>query len=83
MLEIHDRKTLTCLGGDNPYLNGAWEPCATEWTASTPTLKVLQGEIPRDLQGVYMRNGHNQVHAPGDENEDDAQADRVGTSFCH
>ncbi len=64
MLEIHDRKTLTCLGSDNPYLNGAWEPCDTEWTASTPTLKVLQGEIPKDLQGVYMRNGHNQVHAP-------------------
>ncbi len=64
MLEIHDRKTLTCLGSDNPYLNGAWEPCDTEWTASTPTLKVVQGEIPKDLHGVYMRNGHNQVHAP-------------------
>jgi carotenoid cleavage dioxygenase len=64
MRDIIQKKSLTCLGSDNPYLNGAWEPCDTEWTASTPALKVLAGEIPRDLHGVYMRNGHNQVHAP-------------------
>jgi carotenoid cleavage dioxygenase-like enzyme len=22
------------------------------------------GDIPKDLNGVYLRNGHNQVHAP-------------------
>jgi len=46
---------------ENPYLNGAWKPCDTEWTASTPDLQVI-GEVPRDLNGVYLRNGHNPVH---------------------
>ena len=63
MLEVTHRVALGCLPSDNPYLNGAWEPTDTEWTASTPDLKVT-GEIPRDLAGVYLRNGHNQVHAP-------------------
>ena len=63
MLEIHSRVQRTCLPSDNPYLNGAWEPTDTEWTASTPDLQVI-GEVPKDLAGVYLRNGHNQVHAP-------------------
>ena len=48
---------------ENPYLNEAWKPCDTEWTVTTPDLEVV-GEIPRDLHGVYLRNGHNQVHEP-------------------
>ncbi len=63
MLETFNRVTLGCLPSENPYLNGAWEPTDTEWTASTPDLKVT-GEVPRDLAGIYLRNGHNQIHAP-------------------
>ncbi len=48
---------------ENPYLNEAWKPCDTKWTVTTPDLEVV-GEIPRDLHGVYLRNGHNQVHEP-------------------
>ncbi|MBM3361753.1 MAG: carotenoid oxygenase [Betaproteobacteria bacterium] len=62
MLETFNRVQLGCLPSENPYLNGAWEPTDTEWTASTPDLKI-QGELPRDLAGIYLRNGHNQVHA--------------------
>ena len=63
MLEIHSKVQLTCLPSDNPYLIGAWEPSDTEWTATSPDLQVI-GDIPKDLNGVYLRNGHNQVHAP-------------------
>ena len=62
MLEVHDKVVLECLPSDNPYLNDGWRPTDTEWTASTPDLKVI-GEIPKDLNGVYLRNGHNQIHA--------------------
>ena len=54
---------LGCLPSDNPYLNGGHQPTDNEWTASTPELKVI-GEVPKDLNGVYLRNGHNQIHAP-------------------
>jgi carotenoid cleavage dioxygenase-like enzyme len=48
---------------DHPYLNDAWKPCDTEWTVTSPDLEVI-GDLPRDLNGVYLRNGHNQVHEP-------------------
>lgn len=63
MAKVHNRVTLTCLETDNPYLRGAWEPTDTEWTAEHGDLEII-GEVPRDLAGIYMRNGHNQVHAP-------------------
>lgn len=63
MIDVFNRRTLGCLPSDNPYLTGAWEPTDTEWTADGAGLKVI-GEIPKDLAGIYMRNGHNQVHAP-------------------
>ncbi|GAB2514623.1 carotenoid oxygenase family protein [Microbulbifer agarilyticus] len=43
----------------HPYLNGAWTPNFTEFTATD--LEVI-GEIPRDIDGVYIRNTENQVH---------------------
>ena len=63
MLEVHSKRTLSCLPTDNPYMLENWLPTDTEWTASTPDLEVI-GEIPKDLNGVYLRNGHNQIHAP-------------------
>lgn len=48
---------------DNPYLNGPHKPIDIEYTARGPDLTVV-GEVPKDLQGMYVRNGHNQVHEP-------------------
>lgn len=47
----------------NPYLLGVFAPVRTEITADD--LQVI-GEIPRDLNGVYLRNGPNRrFDAPG------------------
>ena len=45
----------------HPYLNGAWTPNYTEFTATD--LEVI-GEIPKDIDGIYIRNTENQVHEP-------------------
>ena len=45
----------------NPYLGGPYAPIDTEIDASN--LHVI-GEIPRDLDGVYLRNGPNPQHDP-------------------
>lgn len=46
---------------DHPYLNGAWEPIYTEYDATD--MEVI-GEIPKDIEGVYLRNCENPVHEP-------------------
>ncbi|MDI2125884.1 carotenoid oxygenase family protein [Yinghuangia seranimata] len=43
-------------GEENPYLLGVYAPVDTEISADD--LEVI-GEIPRDLNGVYLRNGPN------------------------
>lgn len=48
---------------ENPFLKGPFQPTTKEWTADTSSLKVT-GEIPRDLNGIYVRNTHNQLHEP-------------------
>ncbi|BBZ31836.1 carotenoid oxygenase family protein [Mycolicibacterium confluentis] len=45
---------------DHPYRAGPWRPQNTEWQADD--LTVLEGEIPRDLDGVYLRNTENPLH---------------------
>ncbi len=45
--------------GDHPYLNGAWTPNHEEYDA---TDMAVIGEIPRDIDGVYLRNTENPVH---------------------
>ena len=47
---------------NHPYLNGAWTPQMEEVTASE--LEVIEGEIPSDFDGVYLRNTENQLHQP-------------------
>ncbi|WP_062344553.1 carotenoid oxygenase family protein [Herbidospora yilanensis] len=49
-------KVLDESGEDNPYLLGVYAPVQEELTADQ--LEVV-GEIPRDLNGVYLRNGPN------------------------
>lgn len=46
---------------DHPYLTGAWAPAHEEWDATG--MEVI-GEIPKDLDGVYLRNTENPVHEP-------------------
>ena len=46
---------------DHPYMQGAWETFYDEFNATN--LDVI-GEIPKDLEGVYIRNTENQVHEP-------------------
>lgn len=45
----------------NPYLLGVYAPVHTE--IDSGDLEVI-GEIPRDLNGVYLRNGPNPRYAP-------------------
>ena len=40
----------------HPYRTGAWRPQHREWTA---TDMPITGEIPADLNGVYLRNTEN------------------------
>jgi len=47
---------------NHPYLNGAWTPQHEEVTASD--LDVIEGRIPDDIDGVYLRNTENQLHQP-------------------
>lgn len=47
---------------NHPYLNGAWTPLHEEVTAIG--LDVIEGAIPQDIDGVYLRNTENQVHQP-------------------
>ena len=45
---------------DHPYRTGPWRPQTTEWDADD--LTVVEGEIPHDLDGVYLRNTENPLH---------------------
>jgi carotenoid cleavage dioxygenase-like enzyme len=54
--------TTTLRPSDHPYLTGAWTPLHEEVTASD--LEVLEGKVPTDIDGVYLRNTENQIHEP-------------------
>jgi len=45
---------------DHPYRTGPWRPQTTEWDADD--LIVVEGEVPHDLDGVYLRNTENPLH---------------------
>ena len=47
---------------NHPYLNGAWTPQHEELTATD--LEVIEGMIPSDIDGIYLRNTENQLHQP-------------------
>ena len=44
---------------DHPYLNGAWTPNYEEYDAND--MEVI-GEIPADIDGIYVRNTENPVY---------------------
>ena len=54
-------RALTTLPSDDehPYRTGAWQPQSTEWRADD--LEVI-GDLPADLDGMYLRNTENPVH---------------------
>ena len=45
---------------DHPYRTGPWRPQTNEWDADD--LAAVEGEIPRDLDGIYLRNTENPLH---------------------
>ena len=45
---------------DHPYRTGPWRPQTTEWHADD--LTVVEGAIPADLDGIYLRNTENPLH---------------------
>ena len=45
----------------NPYLAGDYAPVVDE---SSIALRVIEGELPRDLRGTYVRNGPNPAMPP-------------------
>lgn len=53
------RVPATLSASDHPYLNGAWTPNFDEYDAAD--MEVV-GEIPTDLDGIYVRNTENPVH---------------------
>lgn len=44
---------------DHPYMNGYWTPNYDEYDAND--MEVI-GEIPTDIDGIYVRNTENPVH---------------------
>lgn len=48
-------------GVENPYLRGFHAPIAHEMTAED---LIVEGELPADLYGAYVRNGPNALHTP-------------------
>lgn len=57
--EIVRTVTSTLTPSNHPYLNGAWTPLHEEVNATD--MEVI-GEIPPDLNGIYVRNTENPVH---------------------
>lgn len=56
-----NRVAATLRPNEHPYMNGAWTPTHEEWDAADLT---VIGEIPKDLDGIYVRNTENPVHDP-------------------
>ncbi|MGH8617456.1 MAG: carotenoid oxygenase family protein [Burkholderiales bacterium] len=62
MVERQPPVVVTLQPGEHPYLNGPWTPQHAEVNAAD--LDVLEGAIPTDLDGMYLRNSQVPVHQP-------------------
>ena len=58
--EIIRRVASDITPGDHPYLQGAWTPLHEEVNATE--MRLLEGRIPSDIDGVYLRNTQNPVY---------------------
>jgi carotenoid cleavage dioxygenase len=56
---VHSVRSTLPDDDDHPYRTGAWLPNRREWQADELD---VEGEIPADLAGVYLRNTENPVH---------------------
>jgi carotenoid cleavage dioxygenase len=61
-VEVVERIHGTLRPSNHPYLNGPFTPTMVEVNATE--LDVISGAIPKDIDGVYLRNTQNQVHQP-------------------
>jgi carotenoid cleavage dioxygenase-like enzyme len=61
MVKIEREIPLRLTPGNNPFLTGLFAPVSREITADEPP---VIGEIPKDLEGVYLRNGPNPTLEP-------------------
>ncbi|MFZ9445723.1 MAG: carotenoid oxygenase family protein, partial [Ilumatobacteraceae bacterium] len=52
----HEFVSLLPADDTHPYRTGAWRPQNREWTDLEPP---VEGELPSDLNGVYLRNCEN------------------------
>lgn len=57
--QLVNRIKPTIAPNNHPYMNGVWTPNYEEYDACD--MQVI-GEIPRDADGVYLRNTENPVH---------------------
>ena len=57
---VHTWSSLIPADDDHPYRTGAWRPQVTEYDADD--LDVVEGAIPAELDGVYLRNTENPIH---------------------
>ncbi len=61
-VQIHERfESRLPADDEHPYRTGAWRPQATEYDAWDLD---VEGEIPRDLAGTYLRNTENPLLPP-------------------
>ena len=63
MSQVVDNEFESLLPQDDahPYRTGAWRPQTKEWTA---TAMAVEGKIPDDFAGTYLRNTENPL-VPG------------------
>ncbi len=63
-MKVHKHPPIntTLRPSEHPYLSGPWTPLREEVDAED--LDVIEGRIPADIDGVYLRNTENQVHEP-------------------
>jgi carotenoid cleavage dioxygenase-like enzyme len=56
---VNEERGTLALDDEHPYRTGAWQPNMQEYNVTEP--EVI-GEIPADLNGIYLRNTENPVH---------------------
>ncbi|HMC40604.1 MAG TPA: carotenoid oxygenase family protein [Acidimicrobiales bacterium] len=61
-LKVVSRRTSSLAADDDhPYRTGAWRPQTTEFDAVDLD---VEGELPNDIEGVYLRNTENPLRPP-------------------
>ena len=56
---VNEERGTLALDDEHPYRTGPWQPNMQEYDVTEP--EVI-GEIPADLNGIYLRNTENPVH---------------------